>query len=232
MIAASPSTSWPCAKIELTRTLPLGSKIDEGATHPIGWHISPRRPTNAIQRKWVLGKSGIHETTVADIEEYLVKGFPTSTTRPKSLTATRSTEPSWKKLPIEIEQLIDGSFTSTKNDPSDLKMVCFADAAVVDALSPAQKFELQKLVLSSALTKTNFHCDTYFCPTVPQTHPNFPTCRQARKYWLGEFGYDRQEVPKGILRTLVVAATVTTVAASAVQAPPPGTASPVPGPGP
>lgn len=149
---------------------------------------------------------GIHDATTQDMETYLVTGFPSSTTRPSILSGYKLHRAAVEALNIPLEQLIDGSFVSTKNDPSDIDMVCFADAAAVDALSPAAQAEFEKL-FDSTVTKLAYCCDVYFCPVLPPTDPNFQHYRTNRKYWLGEFGFDRQEVPKGVLRISVAAGT-------------------------
>lgn len=95
-----------------------------------------------------------------------------------------------------FEQFLNGSFASNKNDPNDIDMVVFADAAVVDALPAADKARLK--LLFSPTSKASHLCDAYFCPTVPSGHPMFNHCRSQRKYWMGEFGFDRHDVPKGI----------------------------------
>jgi hypothetical protein len=147
-------------------------------------------------------EAGIHPATVEEIEEHLVKAFPTSTTRAEIATGYKQHRAELEKLGIQVEQLLDGSFISTKNDPSDVDMVCFADAASIDALPPHQQLALRLLVISS-FSKPTYRCDAYFCPSVPVGHPDYETCRTSKKYWLGEFGYDRHEVPKGILQLFI-----------------------------
>jgi hypothetical protein len=145
---------------------------------------------------------GIHDLELSALEEHFVKGFPTSTTRPRIIDGYKRHRSELESLSIELEQLLDGSFVSTKNDPGDIDLVCFADADAVDQLSPDDKNRLRLLTLGSS-TKGSHLCDAYFCPTVPETDPRYPTVRQSRKYWMGEFGYDRQDRPKGILRTRI-----------------------------
>ena len=97
------------------------------------------------------------------------------------------------------EQLLDGSFVSNKNDPGDVDMVLFVDATVIDNLTPIQRAQFGALT-SGQQTKATHMCDAYYCLTFPETHPQFVQFRQMRKYWMGEFGFDRNEVPKGIVQ--------------------------------
>jgi len=148
---------------------------------------------------------GIHEADLSAIEEHLVRGFPTSTTRPLIIEGYRRHRAEMRSINIDVEQFLNGSFVSTKNDPGDIDLVCFADADTVDNLSSVDKKKLLSLMLGSQ-TKTTHYCDAYFCPMVPQTDPRYAKVRQTRKYWMEEFGFDRQDRPKGIVRTTVVPA--------------------------
>lgn len=143
---------------------------------------------------------GIHDMTMEEIQEAFVVPFPGSTTRPVVFAGYEKHRAELEALNINIEQFIDGSFTTSKTDPSDVDMVCFADANVVDNLPPEKQEALLKLT-GGAATKETHHCDAYFCPTLPDNDPLFNQLRAQRKYWMGEFGYDRVDKPKGIVRT-------------------------------
>ena len=124
--------------------------------------------------------------------------FPHSTTRTSILDGYKR---HWKEI-IGIvgpcEQFLDGSFVSNKNDPSDIDLVMFIDALVVDALPPDKQQQLS-ILLSGPVTKATYLCDAYFCLVYPADHPMSEPARAKRKYWMGEFGYDRHDVPKGIV---------------------------------
>jgi hypothetical protein len=98
---------------------------------------------------------------------------------------------------------MNGSFISTKNDPGDVDLVCFADANAIDCLPLEMQQRLKALVDGKATRDTHL-CDAYFCPTLPETDPAFDETRSARKYWMGEFGFDRLDRPKGIVRTQIL----------------------------
>ena len=93
---------------------------------------------------------------------------------------------------------MDGSFVTSKNDPGDIDLVVLLDGPAVDSLPPAEQAKLRSL-LAGPVTRTQYMCDAYFCPVYPEGHPMHSASRQQRKYWLGEFGYDRSDVPKGIV---------------------------------
>ncbi|MDR7119015.1 DUF6932 family protein [Caulobacter sp. BE254] len=145
---------------------------------------------------------GLHDCDPTDIHENLVVAFPTSGTRAKIFDGYKQHRQELLELGLTVEQFIDGSFASTKNDPGDIDMVCFIDADAVDALDQAQQDKLVALV-SGPLTKATHQCDAYFVPRLPVHHPNYGAFRTQRKYWMGEFGFDRTDQAKGMLRTIV-----------------------------
>lgn len=141
---------------------------------------------------------GLHPMNLDEIEKVFVTPFPHSSTRPNVMSGFRRHTNDLLALVDEYTQFIDGSFVSNKNDPRDIDLVCFIDGDKVDALSPPQQAKLRELVLGPT-TKASHKCDAYFCPSYPDTHANYDFFRSKRKYWMGEFGYDRSDVPKGIV---------------------------------
>lgn len=143
---------------------------------------------------------GFHNASLEDIEKHLVSAFPSSTTRQAIMDGYKRHRSDLTAMGLAVEQFIDGSFVSTKNDPGDVDLVCLIDLDVVDALDPAVRPQFEALV-SGQVTKGTHSCDSYFCPTVPDTHPLYSKLRAQRKYWMGEFGFDRVDTPKGIVLT-------------------------------
>jgi hypothetical protein len=146
--------------------------------------------------------AGIHAATLDDIEEFLVRAFPNSTTRPKIFEGYKRHREALKALGLKVEQFLNGSFASTKSDPGDIDLVCFVDARALDNLTVEQQQEFARLV-SGPITKEEYLCDAYYAPMVHPEDPAFGECRSNRKYWAGEFGFDRSEQPKGIVRVLI-----------------------------
>jgi hypothetical protein len=159
---------------------------------------------------------GLHPMAQSDLEATFVTAFPYSSTRGDIMKGYKKHSQEVLTLVGPCEQLLDGSFVTNKNDPGDVDMVLFVDATVIDNLNPAQRAELFALA-AGPRTKATHMCDAYFCLTFPETHPQFAQFRQMRKYWMGEFGFDRSEVPKGIVQIQL-----TSASPSRVPAPAPG----------
>jgi hypothetical protein len=147
-------------------------------------------------------EAGIHDMELPTIEEHFVNGFPSSSTRPKIIAGYKKHRAELEHLNLNIEQLLDGSFVSTKNDPNDIDLVCFIDADTMDKLSPNEQEKLREL-LSGKFTQQYYSCDAYLCPTVPETDPRYQSCIENRKYWIEFFGHDRSTKPKGLLRAKI-----------------------------
>lgn len=142
--------------------------------------------------------AGLHQFSDSEFEAHFVTSFPHSATRKAILEGYKQHAKEITGLVGACEQFLDGSFVTSKNDPGDIDMVMLIDASVVDAL-PKEKQQALLQLVSGPDTKTKYHCDAYFCPVYPEGHPMSLAARAKRKYWMGEFGYDRNDVPKGIV---------------------------------
>jgi hypothetical protein len=143
--------------------------------------------------------AGIHEMAQPDLEANFVTAFPYSSTRSEIIAGYNRHAAEIVALVGRCEQFLDGSFVTNKNDPGDVDLVIFVDASVLDALDAAKRDAFRALVNGKETRKTRM-CDAYICPVYPDGHANADASRQSRKYWMGEFGFDRSDVPKGIVR--------------------------------
>jgi hypothetical protein len=141
---------------------------------------------------------GVHTMELDSLEHIFVVGFPHPSTRKLILDGYKEHLTALREVIPSFTQFIDGSFVSNKNDPGDIDLVCFIDGDEIDNLSPDKQARLEEL-LSGSTVKAKYMCDAYFCVSFPGHHPHFQHARAQRKYWMGEFGYDRQDVPKGIV---------------------------------
>ena len=136
---------------------------------------------------------GLNDLALSDLEMYFLSSFPESTTRPALIEGLKAYLAHLKSLGVQIELWVDGSFVTTKLNPSDVDLVLFAPAAGLDTLEP-QKQEAFSALVDRATIKQYFGCDVLFCPSENQN---------MRSYWRGWYGFDRNEQPKGIARLMV-----------------------------
>lgn len=158
--------------------------------------------------------AGLHKMDIGTVEDEFVVPFPHSTTRKTIIDGYKKHSIDLLALISKYVNFIDGSFVTNKNDPGDIDLVCFIDGDMLDALPLPTQAQVRAL-LSGPVTKASHSCDAYFCPTYPETHVKFGSYRSMRKYWMGEFGYDRSDVPKGIVVIEENAAPAPVVAAPA-----------------
>lgn len=92
---------------------------------------------------------------------------------------------------------LDGSFVTNKLDPKDIDLVIF-----LDATNPATQRIMQNTHILRDVG-VPCHCDPYFVvdyKTVPESVPQIRGELEAnQKYWMGQFCFDRNEDPKGII---------------------------------
>ena len=163
---------------------------------------------------------GLHQMKVDDIEKEFVTPFPHSSTRKDILDGFKKHSDELQMILNKYMQMIDGSFVTNKNDPGDVDLICFIDGDMLDAMNRADQMKIAAL-LDGKTTKATHMCDAYFCPSYPDTHPKYHGYRTTRKYWMGEFGYDRSDVAKGIVILEYTAPTPTpAVPSSALSAGP------------
>jgi len=136
--------------------------------------------------------------TEAQFEAEFVASFTTSTSRPAIHDGFKRHAKELSQLPIDVEKLVDGSFVTAKINPGDVDMVVLARADHLDALPADAKAKFLALVAGKTTQQTHL-CDCYFCPTLDPSDPLYPKVRTQRKYWLGEFCFDRVDQPKGIV---------------------------------
>lgn len=128
--------------------------------------------------------------SLSDIEKYLVKDFPNSTTRQRN----------FKALKALVQQLdttyvsriwLDGSFCTTKENPNDIDCLIFLKP---NRKTPDYRDKLQDLTIE--------YIDKYLIPEIPNTeHTSSSYLQQRRqeKYWMGQFGFDRNREHKAII---------------------------------
>lgn len=137
--------------------------------------------------------AGLHDFEIEQLSNHFLSEFPDSLTRSPLIAGLKAYIDSLKKLNIPMEIWLDGSFTTTKTNPNDIDLVIFASENDVNNLSLENK-NLLKRLLDRIEIKKMFGCDSLF---------SIAENTNARSYWRGWYGFDRNESPKGIVRIMV-----------------------------
>ncbi|MDW6016789.1 hypothetical protein SBW85_03270 [Vibrio plantisponsor] len=133
--------------------------------------------------------------TFSDLEKVFVSPFEPNDRRKALLSRLEAFATRLQEIPIDMEIWIDGSFATKKENPGDIDLVVVCAADDVNKLPQEKKLILEELFANKSHTKLRYECDAYFILD------NF----HDKSYWRGLFGFDRNEIPKGIARLRMVA---------------------------
>lgn len=141
--------------------------------------------------------AGFHDCSVNDFITTFVDGFPTSQRRKFITEALWDFAEEIFKIDVPYEFWIDGSFATTKINPNDADIIVFLQEPALKILGPR---------FLDFRNKYNGVLDIYFsCAVSPESQkelsPNdYQKIVNNRNYWRGQFGFDRNDIPKGIVR--------------------------------
>lgn len=149
---------------------------------------------------------GFHDWTFEEAGERFVRAFTESRTRARIWSGYSKLCNELLTIIDECELWLDGSFVTFKPNPGDLDLLVVAEKSDLDRLPEASYRRFRELVDGSG-TRARYACDSYLLKKVSSDDPWYDEYRARRKYWMGEFGFDRDDHPKGIIRVRVAAAT-------------------------
>lgn len=140
--------------------------------------------------------AGLHDCSVEEFVAFFVDNFPTSQSRGLIVESLWNFAKEVFSVGTPCEFWVDGSFVTTKINPNDADIVLFLQIPDMYILGPQHQMFRKKY--AGVL-------DIYFsCATSPENHRqdprNYPTFVNNRNYWRGQFGFDRRDSPKGIVR--------------------------------
>lgn len=134
---------------------------------------------------------------------FFVKEFDKSTSRAKIFeNYTKYISDLTSALKLEsFYQLINGSYTTNKQDPQDIDLVNFIKASDCNKAIESGKGEEIKKFLTQGKSKENYMVDGYLVPVYDENDPKYSTITLSRvNYWTKWFGKDREGQAKGIIK--------------------------------
>ena len=137
---------------------------------------------------------GLHEIDKDEFENLFVKQFSTSQTRQiiyNSLVQWKNQLTSHYRI---YEIWVDGSFVTNKTNPNDVDVVVFVHAQ--DYMKLAQNWESVRSANRIDAYMTLAICDESKKALEESQYWEFVN---NRNYWRGQFGFDRNDLPKGII---------------------------------
>ena len=137
---------------------------------------------------------GLHTSTIPEVCEFLVNNFDTSQTRKKIFDNFIKFFSLLVKNFKVYEIWIDGSFTTAKINPNDIDVVVFFYVESFNSI--VGKWESIRQIPNLDVYPAVAICDDTMKKLSPQ---DYGEQINNRNYWKGQFGYSRDDIPKGII---------------------------------
>jgi hypothetical protein len=139
---------------------------------------------------------GFHPMDIAQIRELCVSQFPRSATRQEIMTGLEAVLSRLNASGLALEVWIDGSFVTEKLDPEDSDIAVRYWGHELDSASPDQL----EIIEWAASTQPQFDhkCHCFPFPEWRKTDSLHDHGQWRRAYWLRQFGFSRQDQPKGL----------------------------------
>lgn len=140
--------------------------------------------------------AGIHTYDIVTFREQFVAGFPNSQTRPVIFSSLEHFISTILLLCDPDEFWVDGSFATTKVNPNDADIIIFVDYA--------DFVKMQAIWVQ--MQRQYPQLDMYIACAVNEkvkqalSSKDYNFVVNQRNYWRGQFGFDRQDNPKGIIK--------------------------------
>lgn len=140
--------------------------------------------------------AGIHTYDLNSFKEQFITAFPASQTRSVIFNCLEHFIASVFALCDPDEFWVDGSFATTKVNPNDADIILFIDYTDFAKIRPVW----------DQLRSQYPHLDMYVACAANEkaksllSPGDYNQVVNNRNYWRGQFGFDRQDNPKGIIR--------------------------------
>lgn len=140
---------------------------------------------------------GFHDCTYDEFYAAFVDEFPTSQRRRPIAEALLAFSAEVFAIGEPYEFWIDGSYVTTKINPNDADVILFFQYQHMNAISPLwntfrqQYHETLDIYFGYAASPEN---KKFLAPV------DYGKIVNNRNYWRGQFGFDREDNPKGIIR--------------------------------
>ena len=140
-------------------------------------------------------QAGIHSKTEPEIQSELIDCFNDNSTRATIWSRFNTFLDEVRKIGIDFEVWLDGSYVTDKEEPADIDAVFFFRQADLNNLDNTQTKYVEFLFgkPTKHIIKARYQSDVFLAPLEDQN---------LRSYWRGWFGFTRTEVPKGIVRLI------------------------------
>ena len=139
---------------------------------------------------------GFHHFDLAGLRTLCVARFPSSISRSNIMNGLESLVASLNAEGMPMQLWVDGSFTTEKLNPKDVDVLVRVTEDDMTKATDRQKRTLQWVAETDLVPSHN--CDAYVLFEYPAGHRLEQVGEWNKAYWLRQFGYSRQNKPKGL----------------------------------
>jgi len=133
--------------------------------------------------------------STADVRALCVERFNNSQTRETIMQGLEAVVARLEVAGVPGDLWVDGSFVTEKIDPEDVDVILMSIAHFYDTASASQRAAMDWL---DSNLKATHKVDSYLWLELPATDPQSVERDQDRTYWRGQFGFGREDEPKGV----------------------------------
>lgn len=162
------------------------------------FYIQTRKAENDMFDENGLLPAGLHAYEQDAFINDFVTAFASSQTRKPLYNAFNDLLSEIISVFIPVEIWVDGSYATSKNNPNDIDLVMFLN--LEDFIKPSNRVVFQAL-----RDRYSGKLDVYFALAINNSTKSklgaedFQKATNKRNYWKGQFGFDRQDQPKGFV---------------------------------
>jgi hypothetical protein len=140
---------------------------------------------------------GFHQLSMDDVEQVCVDLFPLSNTRRPIMDGLSQFAKRVLDAKVPGEMWANGSFLTEKIDPKDVDIIVRVDGdAVYNNGTPDQRDVIDWIIANQ---KATLKCDSYVLMEYPVGHPLHTEGQWWYSYWHKQWGFSRDDDPKGII---------------------------------
>lgn len=140
---------------------------------------------------------GCYKPKLKEFEEHFVDNFPDSSSRPDIYEGYIDFSILLcEEMPSATKQIVNGSFTTNKNEPEDIDMIIVFDS---DLLTHNEKNKCPFLMNNTSIMQ-GYRCHSFPLVKYPKSKEElYNKYLEKKAYWMDCWGSDRDNNPKGLI---------------------------------
>jgi hypothetical protein len=139
---------------------------------------------------------GFHHLTMGDVQQVCVDLFPLSTIRATIFDGLVTFAQTLEAANVTGALWVDGSFLTEKINPKDVDVVLRVQSTIYNAGTKEHREAIDWVIANQ---KQTLKCDSYVFFEYPAGDPLYDEGPWWYAWWLRQWGFSREDEPKGIV---------------------------------